>query len=81
MIQTTAADLASGQLETAINKSFAIYGHGEYKLLEELELAVGLRYTTDNRTSIDRRFATPVQGDVDYRRFELRCGADVQYRT
>lgn len=44
--------LTSAQDVTQTNKSWAIYGEGDYKFTENLTLTLGARYTKDKKTSI-----------------------------
>lgn len=50
---------ASGQREIAYNTSYAAYAHVEYKLLETLNFAAGLRYSHDKREMYDNRNPLP----------------------
>lgn len=44
--------LTSAQDVTQTNKSWALYGEGDYKLFDGLTLTVGARYTHDRKTSL-----------------------------
>lgn len=44
--------LTSAQDVTQTNKSWAIYGEGDYDLTERLTLTIGARYTKDKKTSL-----------------------------
>jgi iron complex outermembrane receptor protein len=44
--------LTSAQDVTQTNKSWAIYGEGDYELFDKLTLTVGARYTKDKKSSI-----------------------------
>lgn len=64
------ADFAIGNKERATNTSYAGYGQASFDITENLNLAVGLRYTLDKRLSFDERPMVPLRGFVDYNSFD-----------
>jgi iron complex outermembrane receptor protein len=88
----TPTDLAFGEDGNYVNSSFAGYVHADYAFTDWLKLAVGGRYTTDDRKTADLRglvvtgnIAAPyafggavTQGDVTYHRFNYDVALDFQ---
>lgn len=56
--------LTSAQDVTQTNKSWAIYGEGDYDLTEKLTLTVGARYTKDKKSSIVNDLPVKIYGSL-----------------
>ncbi len=56
--------LTSAQDVTQTNKSWAIYGEGDYDLMEKLTLTVGARYTKDKKSSIVNDLPVKIYGTL-----------------
>jgi iron complex outermembrane receptor protein len=56
--------LTSAQDVTQTNKSWAIYGEGDYDLTEKLTLTVGARYTKDEKSSIVNDLPIKIYGTL-----------------
>lgn len=56
--------LTSAQDVTQTNKSWAIYGEGDYDLTEKLTLTVGARYTKDKKSSIVNDLPVKIYGTL-----------------
>ena len=56
--------LTSAQDVTQTNKSWAIYGEGDYDLTEKLTLTVGSRYTKDKKSSIVNDLPVKIYGSL-----------------
>ena len=56
--------LTSAQDVTQTNKSWAIYGEGDYGLMEKLTLTVGARYTKDKKSSIVNDLPVKIYGTL-----------------
>lgn len=63
-------DYCIGANSAARNRSYAAYGHVDYRFTDQLELAVGGRFTKDKRMSQDLRASALIpQDQVSYQRF------------
>ena len=56
--------LTSAQDVTQTNKSWALYGEGDYDLTEKLTLTIGARYTKDKKSSIVNDLPVKIYGSL-----------------
>jgi iron complex outermembrane recepter protein len=56
--------LTSAQDVTQTNKSWAIYGEGDYDIMEKLTLTVGARYTKDKKSSLVNDLPVKIYGSL-----------------
>jgi len=77
---STIVDLGSGGNDHAINKANAAYGSVKYRPVDRAELSAGLRYTKDDRSTVEPGPAPAVSTFYQYNAHNVSYDASASYK-